>query len=271
MQQSAPAELKAILWDVDGTLAETERDGHRVAFNRAFESLELPWRWSEARYGELLAVAGGMERLLHDMQTQAAAPADHSARVQLAQRLHQLKNQHYLGFLRTGAVPLRPGVRELLDDCRRAGVHLGIVTTTGGANVAELLRGNLGEQWRRGFSVVIAAEEAPRKKPDPQAYDLALEQLGLRPAQAVAIEDSPAGASAAHSAGIAVLLTRSSYFAAADVAGVMAVGPSLAHSEGWHPAPAAQGRIDLPQICQWHAHFVAHARRAPAAPPAPLP
>jgi HAD superfamily hydrolase (TIGR01509 family) len=259
--------LQAILWDVDGTLAETERDGHRVAFNRAFEALNVPWRWSEARYGELLAIAGGLERLLHDMETQVAAPAQRAARMQLASQLHQLKNGFYTTLAGAGGIGLREGVRELIGDCAAAGVHMGIVTTTGRANVAALLHSTLGERWRARFSVVVCAEEAPRKKPDPQAYHRALEKLaqfGLHVAEVVAIEDSPAGAAAARAAHIAVLVTRSLYFTAEDYADVLAVGPSLAASAGWRPPPELTGRITLQQIRQWHAQF-AVARNSSAA------
>src|SRR5574341_2082215 len=114
--------LGAILWDVDGTLAETERDGHLVAFNRAFEALGLPWRWSEARYAELLRVAGGRERLLHDLREQPAAPLDAGNRLALAARAHALKNDYYAGIVAGGELPLRPGVRELFGDCERAGL-----------------------------------------------------------------------------------------------------------------------------------------------------
>lgn len=260
MAENSVPSLRAILWDVDGTLAETERDGHRVAFNLAFSTLDIPWRWSEARYGELLAVAGGLERILHDMDTQVAAPADRSARVRLATRLHRLKNQCYVRLIGAQAVGLREGVRELMSDCEAAGVHMGIVTTSGLGNVAALLHPNLGGSWRSRFSVVVCAEEVARKKPDPQAYQRALEQLGLRAAEVVAIEDSPVGVTAARSACIAVLVTRSFYFASADVSGAMAVGPSLVHSAGWHPRPEVTGRIDLRQICQWHRASVLGAK-----------
>src|ERR1700722_19555251 len=122
--------IKSILWDVDGTLAETERDGHLEAFNQAFESLGLPWRWSERRYGELLLVAGGRERLLHDMQSGGNAPAHPRARQALADQVHRLKNELYARIVADAHLPLRAGVRELLDDCERARVTMGIVTTT---------------------------------------------------------------------------------------------------------------------------------------------
>ena len=244
--------LKCLLWDVDGTLAETERDGHLQAFNHAFEALGLPWRWSEARYGELLAVAGGRERLLHDMQTRDDAPAGPRQRQALAERLHRCKNLLYAGIIGTGKVALRAGVRELLNDCARAGVRLGIVTTTSRSNVEALLKTHLGPDWAARFSAVISADEAPRKKPDSQAYLLALAALAARPMDAVAMEDAPAGIAAAHSAGVPVIVTRSHYFPSAPAPGALAVGPSLGQTDGWNPPAAAHaGRIDLEQIIRW--------------------
>ena len=118
--------LQALLWDVDGTLAESERDGHRVAFNLAFEACGVPWRWDEARYGELLRITGGRERLLHDMQTQSDAPTMAAERAALAAAIHQRKNQFYAELVRGGGIPLREGVVELdaaVPRTRRAHGH----------------------------------------------------------------------------------------------------------------------------------------------------
>jgi HAD superfamily hydrolase (TIGR01509 family) len=246
--------IDSLLWDVDGTLAETERDGHLEAFNQAFAALGLPWRWSDERYGELLAVAGGRERLLHDMQGRDDAPRDPREREALAARLHRRKNEIYAGIIATGKVPLRAGVRELLEDCARAGVQLGIVTTTSRSNVEALLEVHLGRDWAARFAVVVSADEAPSKKPDPQAYLMALEALGLQPHQAVALEDAPAGVAATRAAGVPVIVTRSHYFPASAAEGALAVGPSLGQTEGWEPAASSRaGRIDLSQIALWHA------------------
>ncbi len=250
--------LRAILWDVDGTLAETERDGHRIAFNRAFEALNLPWRWDVARYGELLKVTGGRERLLHGMQDEPGAPSDAAEREALAARLHGLKNDFYAQIVASGAIPLRPGVRALLEDCAGGGVRMGIVTTTSRVNVGALLAPHLGADWASAFAVIVTAQEAPRKKPDPQAYQLALGNLQLAPTSVLAIEDSPAGAAAACAAGVPVLVTRSYYFASEPVAGALAVGPSLADGAGWLPETEAGPhrdfrRVDLTQIRRWHA------------------
>lgn len=246
--------LAAVLWDVDGTLAETERDGHLVAFNQAFAALGVPWRWSAARYAELLAVAGGRERLLHDMQQQSDAPAFAAARAQLAAELHRLKNELYARIVRGGGLALRAGVKELMADCERAGVRMAIATTTSGANAAELLAQQLGANWRSRFAAVVCAEQAPRKKPDPQVYQRALALLGLQAAETVAIEDSPAGIQAARQAAVPVVVTRSCYFPHGDAPDALAVGPSLATIRDWFPQPrAGAARIDLDQLKLWHA------------------
>jgi len=249
--------LRAILWDVDGTLAETERDGHLPAFNRAFAALELPWRWSESRYGELLQVSGGRERLQHDLAMQPAAPADPAERAALIDRIHRLKNEFYAGIVGAGSLPLRGGVSPLMQDCRDAGISMGIATTTSEANVAALLGRQLGPQWRSSFRSVVCAEQAPRKKPDPQVYLRSLALLGLPPAQVLAIEDAPAGAAAARAAGIAALVVRSFYFPDGALPDVIAVGASLGSAADWSPAPQAApaARIDLSQLQRWHARW----------------
>jgi HAD superfamily hydrolase (TIGR01509 family) len=245
--------LKAVLWDVDGTLAETERDGHLAAFNQTFEALGVLWRWSEERYGELLAVAGGRERLLHDMRCQASAPADPLERQALAERAHHLKNEMYASIVASGKLPLREGVGELLEDCARSGLQMGIVTTTSRSNVETLLKRHLGSGWKSKFAAVVCAEEAPRKKPDPQAYLLALDALRLHPRETIAIEDAPVGVAAARAAGVPVIVTRSHYFPMSDVPHALAVGPSLGRCDGWQPAAEPDiTRICLRQIIRWH-------------------
>jgi HAD superfamily hydrolase (TIGR01509 family) len=247
--------LRALIWDVDGTLAETERDGHRVAFNRAFESLGVPWRWSEQRYGELLAVAGGRERLLHDMRSQPGAPADAARREVLADRIHLLKNQFYARIVTGGGLPLRPGVRDLLHDCEREGLRMAIATTTSRANVEILLQTHLGHDWASRFAAVLCSREAPRKKPDPEVYTLALGVLEVQLHESVALEDAPAGIAAAMAAGVPVVVTHSHYFPAPDIPGLLASGPSLAQPDGWVPGADVQAaRIGLRQIRRWYAH-----------------
>ena len=245
--------LEVILWDVDGTLAETERDGHLVAFNTAFEELDVPWHWSEQRYGELLRVAGGFERLLFDMESQPLAPVELEERGALARRIHALKNRRYVELVSSGSLPLRAGVRELFDNCVIEGLRMAIVTTTSHSNVQALLVAQVGADWESRFAAVVCAEDAPVKKPDPQAYRLVLERLHLRAEQTVAIEDSAMGLAAATAAGIPVVITRSRYFPDDPVPGALAVGPSLGTREGWFPVlDGKPGRVGLSDIRHWH-------------------
>lgn len=219
--------LRALLWDVDGTVAETERDGHRIAFNTAFAELGLPWRWNVPRYGELLRVTGGRERLLHDMATQADAPATEAEREALARELHQRKNLAYAALVAQGGITPRPGACRLVDECRAAGVALAVVTTTSRSNVEALFASIWGAQWQGMFATVVCAEDAPVKKPDPQAYLLALRRLGLAAHECFALEDSPGGLQAARAAGIACGVTRSVYFQEAGFEGAVWVRDDL--------------------------------------------
>jgi HAD superfamily hydrolase (TIGR01509 family) len=232
-----PSPLRAILFDVDGTLAETERDGHRVAFNRAFSDAGLPWHWDERLYGQLLAVTGGRERIAHYARQYApdwlAAP-DAEARIA---KLHKSKNAAYEALVRSGAVTLRPGVAELFDAIEAAGLLLGIVTTTSRGNIDALLTSTLGAQSLDRFAVIVAGEDVARKKPDPEAYLLALQKLAL-PAQAcIAVEDSRNGLRAALAASIATFIVRSLYAWDEDFSGAAAVFDSYSSRE--------QKRLDL--------------------------
>jgi HAD superfamily hydrolase (TIGR01509 family) len=246
--------LRALLWDIDGTLAETERDGHRVAFNLAFEELQLPWRWDEARYGELVAITGGRERLMADMaQRDGGGRADE--REALGRRIHALKNRHYAALAQAGRLPLRPGVAQLMDAAEAAGLRQAITSTTSRSNAEALLASQLGPQWRDRFAVVVCGEDVGRKKPDPEVFEIALRTLGLSPLEAVAIEDSPGGVAAARAALVPVIATPSLYFADAAIEGAIAIGPGLHTRKGWQPALAgADGAVTLDDVRAWLAH-----------------
>ena len=245
--------LEAVLWDVDGTLAETERDGHLPAFNQAFEDEGLPWRWDDARYARLLEVTGGRERLLRDFADRPDAPTAAAEREELARRLHRRKNAVYAEIVASGRIPLRPGVLALMDECASRGMAMAITTTTTRASVEALLRRHLGPHWQQRFATLVCAEDVERKKPDPAVFRLAIDRLGLAPASAVAIEDSPNGVIAAHAAACPVIVTRSVYFDGQPVSGALAVGPGLDRREGWQPAApgGGEGRIDLDDIEGW--------------------
>lgn len=222
----------AILFDLDGTLAETERDGHRVAFNRAFEESGLPWHWDERLYGALLQVTGGKERIAsyaarHDPGW--LARPDSSRRIA---DLHARKNALYAELVKRGAVALRPGAAQLLDEIELAGWRLGIVSTTSRANLDALLGATLGAGAIDRLALVVCGEDVERKKPDPQAYALALRRLQLAAGRAIAIEDSRNGLLAAHRAGIATLIVRSLYSADEDFSEARAVFDGFAGRHG---------------------------------------
>lgn len=244
--------MKALLWDVDGTLAETERDGHRVAFNLAFAERGLPWTWSEAHYGRLLAVTGGRERLLHDMASRSDAPPQ-VLREALAAELHRRKNTIYAQRVAAGTLALRPGVAELIAEARNQGLRMAIATTTSRDNVDALLSATLGRGWRAMFAAVVCGEDVERKKPDPEVYQCALRQLGLGPLDTLAIEDSPGGVAAARGAQVPVIVTRSAFFRDAIVEDAIAIGPGLGRRDGWRPAlpDRGEGRIRLADLQRW--------------------
>ncbi len=248
--------LRALLWDVDGTLAETERDGHRVAFNQAFEAMRLPWRWDEALYGQLLNVTGGRERLRADMAGRADAPVSAGEREALVTELHRRKTEIYTALVREAGLPLRPGVLELITEAREAGLRQAITTTTGRANVDALLGVHFGPRWRELFEVAICGEDVSCKKPDPEVFQRALQALGLGPLEAVALEDSPGGVAAAIAADVPVVVPRSAYFAHATIEGAIAMGPGLHTRDGWRPALAGpDGPVTLDDLQAWHAQM----------------
>ena len=233
--------LRALIFDVDGTLADTE-SAHRAAFNQAFAELGLGWEWDEALYTELLNISGGKERILHYWKT--AQPALREVEAMALQdtvnRLHELKTVAYESAVNDGAVRMRPGVLKLMDEALAGGLQMAIATTTSPVNIAALMRRAVGPDWRLNFAAIGDASTAPIKKPDPQVYLQMLAALKLEPAQCLAFEDSSNGLRAATAAGLATVITPTRYTAQHDFSAALRVVPDLS-------------QVNLPQLRQWHA------------------
>lgn len=215
--------LLALLFDVDGTLADTERDGHRPAFNQAFQDAGLDWVWDVALYGKLLAVTGGKERMKHyidHFRPDYRKPDNFDA---LVADLHKAKTRHYTALAAQGGIPMRPGVKRLLNEARAAGLRLGIATTTTPENVTVLLEHSLGSGTQDWFEVIAAGDIVPSKKPAPDIYQYALEKMGLNPADCLAFEDSENGLRSSLGAGLKTLVTVNDYTLDHDFTGASVV------------------------------------------------
>lgn len=257
--------LQALIFDVDGTLADTEA-AHREAFNAAFDDLSLPWHWDEALYIDLLDVTGGKERILHYWRMTDPGGAARDDAAEIIARAHALKTRHYEARVAGGQVALRPGIRRLIEEAYAAGIPMAIATTTTPANIDALLRAHFGADWRKRFAIVCDAETAPRKKPAPDVYFAALAGLGRQGSECIAFEDSRNGLLAARAAGIPVVITPNPFTATHCFDEALMIVPDL----GEPPEAPATGRaeahgqdwIDLAALRERHARAGAGAQRA---------
>lgn len=221
---------RAIIFDVDGTLAETE-EAHRKAFNRAFAMAGLDWHWDQELYRELLAVTGGKERIrffVQDFGGEGVPGDDLDACIKA---LHATKTEAYVDIVSNGELELRPGVRELIHTARGKDYRLAIATTTTPANIDALFAATLGDTGHDLFEVICAGDSVPNKKPAPDVYVKALEELDLPAASCIAIEDSRNGLLAALAAGIATVVTPGIYTRGEDFEGAARVVDDLAALE----------------------------------------
>ncbi len=237
--------LQALIFDVDGTLADTEA-AHLAAFNHAFAEEGLDWHWDTALYTELLNISGGKERMLHFWERTRGGVVDiGGAGVRdTIDRLHALKTAAYEAMVQDGAVELRPGVLRLMSEAQAQGLRLAIATTTSPVNIAALLSRAIGPDWRTHFAAIGDASTAPLKKPHPLVYQQMLAALQLPACACLAFEDSSNGLRAATAAGIATVVTPNSFTAHHDFSGALRVVPDLqqvhlAQLRLWHRAPVA--------------------------------
>ncbi|WP_020648304.1 HAD-IA family hydrolase [Solimonas variicoloris] len=204
--------LRAVLFDVDGTLADTEALGHRPAYNRAFRNLELPFRWGPKLYRKLLKQPGGRERLKHYLQHYQPELGPETVEAQQnvdawVSKVHALKSHYFKRYMRHGRVPLRPGIARIMREARGSGVRLAIVTNASLKTLRPVLKYSMGPELAAEVEVIASGEEVQRKKPAPDLYQLAMRRLNLQPHECVALEDSEMGLEAAAAAGVAAVVT----------------------------------------------------------------
>ena len=254
-------ELEALIFDCDGTLAETE-EAHRAAFNKVFMEHDLDWHWSVETYGELLKITGGKERIRHFLRNYNPSKAEHYIKNDdLIPQMHLRKTAIYMDLVSTGEVPLRPGVERLIREARADGTRLAIATTTNMDPLAALFEGTLGKQAMSWFEAIAAGDMVVDKKPAGDVYELALKGLDLKGAQCLAFEDTTNGVLSARAANIPVLVTQSEYSIGQDFSGALIVLDHLGEvgksyqiiSSMQISDEASQGDcVDLALVKRWH-------------------
>jgi HAD superfamily hydrolase (TIGR01509 family) len=243
--------MKALIFDVDGTLADTE-SAHRQAFNTAFREVGLDWHWHESLYASLLDVTGGKERLLFYWRMVDPEQADGSKVKETIDAIHAIKTRHYDAL--AGKLELRPGILRLIREATAARLPIAIATTTTPANVDALLRAPLGRDWRTLFAAVCDASTAGIKKPAPDVYLAALDAMGLAAADCIAFEDSENGLRAASAAGISTVITPTAYTRGHQFGGALVQLAHLGDPDNPVALPGAGERwVDLALLQRWHA------------------
>jgi HAD superfamily hydrolase (TIGR01509 family) len=232
--------IKAFIFDQDGVIVDTERDGHRVAFNRTFAEFGFDVQWGVEEYHHLLQVGGGKERMTHYLQTRGFGIDVKPDEVpELIRRLHQRKTDIFIELIESGDLPLRPGVRRIMEEGAGLGLTLGVCTTSNERAARAISSGLLAGI---PFQFVLAGDVVPAKKPDPAIYRLALEKSGLQADQCVVFEDSHIGAVAAKAAGMHVVATTNRYTENEDLSMADVVVNCLGEADGPHAEVRAGGR-----------------------------
>ena len=207
--------MKALIFDQDGVIADTERDGHRVAFNRVFEEEGLGVTWSVEHYGELLKIAGGKERMKTVIYGDDFAK-DVGDKDAYVKKLHKRKTDVFMEIVGRGQIALRSGIGRLVGEAHRNGLKLAVCSTSNERAVQTLVKTLLGEEAYGWFDAILAGDVVTRKKPCPEIYDLATGRLNLNPDECVVVEDSRNGLLAAKGAGMRCVITQNAYTAAED-------------------------------------------------------
>ena len=218
--------MQALIFDCDGVLVDTERDGHRVAFNKAFQALGIDADWTVPLYGELLIIGGGKERMRHYFDTYGWPEGRSESKDELIALLHKTKTDFFTDIIASGELPLRPGISRIVDEAIAAGVRLGVCTTSAPKAIDQVLD-LFGAERKARFEFVLAGDVVSKKKPDPEIYELAKQTLGLPVSECVVIEDSRNGLLAATGAGLPTLITTSAYTLGEDFTGALDVVPEL--------------------------------------------
>ena len=227
--------MPALIFDCDGVLADTERYGHLPAFNETFAAFGLPVRWSDAEYAQRVLIGGGKERMASLLTPEFVAanhlPTDRAAQAEMLAQWHRHKTATYTAMVADGAMPARPGIARIVEEAAAAGWQLAVASTSAEPSVRAVLEHAVGSERTKDFTV-FAGDVVPAKKPDPAIYRLAIGRLDLRPEQAVVVEDSANGLRAALGAGLACVVTVSTYTAAEDFTGASLVVSSLGDPGG---------------------------------------
>lgn len=228
--------MSALIFDCDGVLADTERDGHRVAFNQVFREFGLPLEWSEAEYGRKLLIAGGKERMASELTPEFVRanglPSDPDGRAAELARWHRRKTEIYTGMVAAGRLPARPGIRRLIGEAQDAGWTLAVASTSAEPSVRAILDQVAGPERAARFDLVLAGDVVAHKKPAPDIYQLVLERLAVPAAKTLVIEDSRNGLLAAVGAGLRCLMTVNGYTEAEDASEAALVVSSLGDPGG---------------------------------------
>lgn len=207
--------MEALIFDCDGVLVDTERDGHRIAFNMAFANKGIDVVWSIEEYKKLLKVAGGKERMKYYFD-ENGWPAQFTDQEELIFSLHKQKTQFFMQLIESGALPLRPGIKRIVDEAIVHNLKLAVCSTSNEKSVRLIVKLLLGKKRASNFQAILAGDIVTRKKPDPEIYNLCIEKLNINPQDCMVIEDSRNGLIAAKAANFNCLITTNAYTADED-------------------------------------------------------